>query len=113
MPMLALIVMYVGFKYFDANIGGLFSVEMADAPWGWAKFVDMLKHLPVVAIVLGIGGTAAIAAEEERAAARHGLSYEAQRLLELGLQFLGNPRGEGGEITQRLRERTGCHRRSG
>ncbi len=56
--MLALIVMYVGFKYFNANIGGLFSAEMADAPWSWAKFVDLLKHLPIVAIVLGIGGTA-------------------------------------------------------
>jgi hypothetical protein len=33
--MLALIVMYVGFKYFNANVGGLFSVEYADAPWGW------------------------------------------------------------------------------
>jgi peptide/nickel transport system permease protein len=56
--MLALIVMYVGFKYFNANIGGLFSAEMSDAPWSWAKLVDLLKHLPVVAIVLGIGGTA-------------------------------------------------------
>lgn len=56
--MLALIVMYIGFKYFNASIGGLFSAEMANAPWSWAKFVDMLKHLPIVAIVLGIGGTA-------------------------------------------------------
>jgi peptide/nickel transport system permease protein len=56
--MLALIVMYVGFKYFGANIGGLFSVEFADAPWSWPKFVDLLKHLPVVAIVLGVSGTA-------------------------------------------------------
>lgn len=56
--MLALIVMYVGFKYFGANIGGLFSVEFADAPWSWAKFVDLLEHLPVVAIVLGVSGTA-------------------------------------------------------
>lgn len=56
--MLALIVMYIGFKYFNANVGGLFSAEMADAPWNWDKFVDMLKHLPIVAIVLGLGGTA-------------------------------------------------------
>jgi peptide/nickel transport system permease protein len=56
--MLALIVMYVGFRYFNANIGGLFSAEFADAPWSWAKFVDLVKHLPTVAIVLGIGGTA-------------------------------------------------------
>jgi len=56
--MLALIVMYIGFKYFNASIGGLFSAEMANEPWSWAKFVDLLKHLPIVAIVLGIGGTA-------------------------------------------------------
>jgi peptide/nickel transport system permease protein len=56
--MLALIVMYFGFKYFNANVGGLFSAELADAPWSWEKLVDLLKHLPVVAIVLGIGGTA-------------------------------------------------------
>ena len=56
--MLALVVMYVGFKYFDANVGGLFSAEYANAPWSWAKFVDMLKHLPIPAIVLGLGGTA-------------------------------------------------------
>ncbi len=56
--MLALIVMYVGFKYFNANVGGLFSAEYANAPWTWAKFVDMLKHLPIAAIVLGLGGTA-------------------------------------------------------
>ena len=56
--MLALIVMYVGFKYFNANVGGLFSAEYANAPWSWARFVDMLKHLPIAAIVLGLGGTA-------------------------------------------------------
>jgi peptide/nickel transport system permease protein len=56
--MLALIVMYIGFKYFNANVGGLFSAEYANAPWTWAKFVDMLKHLPIAAIVLGLGGTA-------------------------------------------------------
>lgn len=56
--MLALIVMYVGFRYFNANIGGLFSPEMADAPWSWAKFKDMLAHLPIPAVVLGLSGTA-------------------------------------------------------
>jgi len=51
-------VMYVGFRYFGANIGGLFSADYADAPWSLAKFMDMLKHLPIVAIVLGVSGTA-------------------------------------------------------
>ena len=56
--MLALILMYVGFKYFGANIGGLFSPEYAEAPWNLAKFVDMLKHLPLPALILALGGTA-------------------------------------------------------
>jgi peptide/nickel transport system permease protein len=56
--MLALILMYVGFKYFGANIGGLFSPEYAEAPWSMAKFVDMLKHLPLPALILALGGTA-------------------------------------------------------
>ena len=56
--MLALIVMYVGFEYFDANVGGLFSAEFAEAPWSVAKFVDLAKHLPIPAIVLGVAGTA-------------------------------------------------------
>jgi peptide/nickel transport system permease protein len=56
--MLALIVLYVGFRYFGANIGGLFSPEYADASWNWAKFKDLLAHLPIPAVVLGLSGTA-------------------------------------------------------
>jgi peptide/nickel transport system permease protein len=56
--MLALVVMYVGFKLFDANIGGLFSDEYAQAAWSWAKAWDLMKHLPVPAIILGLAGTA-------------------------------------------------------
>jgi len=56
--MLALIDMYVGFAYFGANVGGLFSPDFAEAPWSWAKLWDLIKHLPIPAIVLGISGTA-------------------------------------------------------
>ncbi|MGH7263426.1 MAG: ABC transporter permease [Candidatus Rokuibacteriota bacterium] len=56
--MLALVVMYVGFKLFNANIGGLFSDEFAQAAWSWAKAWDLVKHLPVPAIILGLAGTA-------------------------------------------------------
>lgn len=56
--MLALIVMYVGFKYFGSNIGGLFSAEYSDAPWSMGKIGDLINHLPIPAIVLGISGTA-------------------------------------------------------
>jgi peptide/nickel transport system permease protein len=57
--LLALLVLYFGFKYFNANIGGLFSPEFADAPWSLAKFQDLLGHLPIPAIVLGMAATAA------------------------------------------------------
>jgi len=56
--LLALIVMYLGFKYFNANVGGLFSAEYQLEPWSIGKFVDLLKHLPLPAIVLGLAGTA-------------------------------------------------------
>jgi len=56
--LLALIVMYLGFAYFGANVGGLFSPDYAEAPWSWAKTWDLIKHLPVPAIVLGVAGTA-------------------------------------------------------
>jgi peptide/nickel transport system permease protein len=56
--MIALILMYVGFRYFGANIGGLFSDRFVEAPWSLAKVWDLLQHLPLPAIILGLAGTA-------------------------------------------------------
>ena len=56
--LLALVLMYLGFKYFGANIGGLFSDEFAEAPWSLAKAWDLAKHLPLPALILGLAGTA-------------------------------------------------------
>jgi peptide/nickel transport system permease protein len=56
--LLGLLVLYFGFVYFDANIGGLFSPEYADAPWSGAKLADLLKHLPIPAVILGIASMA-------------------------------------------------------
>jgi peptide/nickel transport system permease protein len=56
--MLALILMYFGFTMFNANIGGLFSDEMAEAPWSLAKAWDLTMHLPLPALILGFAGTA-------------------------------------------------------
>ncbi|MCB0105686.1 MAG: ABC transporter permease [Caldilineaceae bacterium] len=59
--MLALILLYVSFKYFNAqNIGGLFSPDMSLAPWGWPKIWDMIKHLPIPAIIIGMAGMAEV-----------------------------------------------------
>ncbi len=56
--LLALLVLYFGFAYFNTNIGGLFSPAYVDAPWSGAKLVDMLKHLPIPAVILGIAAMA-------------------------------------------------------
>ncbi len=55
--MLALVILYVGFKYFNVqSIGGLFSPEFLSAPWSMARVWDMLKHLPLPALILGMAG---------------------------------------------------------
>ena len=56
--LLALVILYFGFTLFNANIGGLFSPELQDAPRSWARVWDLLKHLPVPALILGLAGTA-------------------------------------------------------
>ena len=43
--LLALVLMWMGFAYFNFHVGGLFSPEYADAPWDFAKFWDLLAHL--------------------------------------------------------------------
>ncbi len=56
--LLALVVLYVGFAWFGASVGGLFSPENEHAPYSFAKIVDLLNHLWLPAIILAIGGTA-------------------------------------------------------
>ncbi len=55
--LLALVVMYLGFRYFGANVGGLFSPEYIDAPWSLARAWDLMKHLWLPAMILGAAGT--------------------------------------------------------
>ena len=56
--LLALVLLYLGFVFFNANIGGLFSPELQDAPWSAARVWDLMKHLPIPALILGLAGTA-------------------------------------------------------
>lgn len=58
--LLALVLLWVGFSQFGLDIGGLFSAAYRDAPWSWAKAVDLIKHLWVPVIVLGLSGTAGL-----------------------------------------------------
>jgi len=58
--LLALILLFLFYRYFGINVTGLFSVEYLRAPWSLAKFVDLLKHLPVPILVVGTAGTAGL-----------------------------------------------------
>jgi peptide/nickel transport system permease protein len=58
--LLALIFMYISYKYFGQAMIGLFSQQFAEAPWSWAKFFDLLKHLWIPVIIVGTSGTAGL-----------------------------------------------------
>ena len=56
--LLALVVLYAGFVWFGASVGGLFSPEMVDAPYSFAKIIDLLNHLWMPSLILAVAGTA-------------------------------------------------------
>jgi len=58
--MLALVMMYVGFRYFGQSVGGLFSPEYADTAWNLGKVIDLISHLWVPIVVVGVAGTAGL-----------------------------------------------------
>lgn len=58
--MLALIILWFAYAYFGQNLSGLFSPEYLEAPWSWAKFLDMMKHIWVPVVIVGTSGTAGL-----------------------------------------------------
>lgn len=56
--MLALILMWVAFSNFGLSVTGLFSPEYVQAPWSVGRVIDLLSHIWLPAIVLGVAGTA-------------------------------------------------------
>ncbi|HZO26301.1 MAG TPA: ABC transporter permease [Chloroflexota bacterium] len=56
--LLALVVMMFFHNNLGLSVGGLFSPEYANAPWSFGKFMDLLAHLPVPLLVIGLSGTA-------------------------------------------------------
>jgi peptide/nickel transport system permease protein len=56
--LIALVIMWFAFSVFNLKLSGLFSQEYQSAPWSWAKVVDMLKHLWLPMVILGVSGTA-------------------------------------------------------
>jgi peptide/nickel transport system permease protein len=58
--LIALLLMFLGMKYFGTGAGGLFSPEFVDASWNLGKVLDLLAHLWVPLVVWGTAGTAGL-----------------------------------------------------
>ncbi|MCC6804098.1 MAG: ABC transporter permease [Anaerolineae bacterium] len=58
--LLALVLMYLAFKYGGVSLSGLFSTEYQNAPWSLAKVIDLLNHLWIPMIIVGTAGTAGL-----------------------------------------------------
>ncbi len=58
--LLALVLMYVAFKYGGVSLSGLFSTEFQTAPWSLAKVGDLISHLWIPMIIVGAAGTAGL-----------------------------------------------------
>jgi peptide/nickel transport system permease protein len=56
--LLALVLMYWASVHFGQDVGGLFSAEYSEAGWSLGKVWDLIKHLPIPAVVLGASGAA-------------------------------------------------------
>jgi peptide/nickel transport system permease protein len=56
--LLALAAVYVGFRYFNVNLGTLQSPRYVDAPWSIAGMLDFLAHLVLPAFILAFGASA-------------------------------------------------------
>jgi peptide/nickel transport system permease protein len=76
--------MVVAQRVFGQQVGGLFSDEFQNAPWSFARFVDLLKHLWIPIVVIAFGSTA-------------GLSriMRANLLDVLGMQYVQTARSKG------------------
>jgi peptide/nickel transport system permease protein len=58
--LLALILMYIAFKFFNQSVGGLFSPDYADAPFSLGKLWDLFKHIWIPVVIIGMSGTAGL-----------------------------------------------------
>ena len=56
--LLALVLMSGAVLLFNQSVVGLFSTEYIEAPWSVARVIDMLKHIWIPLIILGMSQTA-------------------------------------------------------
>ncbi|MEQ7123750.1 ABC transporter permease [Actinopolymorpha sp. B11F2] len=58
--LLALVMLWLFYSLFGANMSGLFSQNFVDAPWSVGKILDLLSRIWFPMIIIGMSGTAGI-----------------------------------------------------
>ncbi|MFT2719028.1 ABC transporter permease [Deinococcus sp. A31D244] len=58
--LVALLLIALVLKWGGSNVGGLFSPQFIDAPWSAAKVLDLLNHLWIPMIAIGLEGVAGL-----------------------------------------------------
>ncbi len=58
--LLALFVMYLSVEFLGYSVGGLFSPDYVNAPWDLGRVFDLLTHLWIPVVVLGVAGIASL-----------------------------------------------------
>ncbi|MDF2645828.1 MAG: binding-protein-dependent transport system inner rane component [Paenibacillus sp.] len=56
--LMAIILMYLSYVYFGDPLLGLFSSEFVNAGWSMDKVLDLLKHMIIPVLVIGLANTA-------------------------------------------------------
>lgn len=57
---LALVLIFLGFRYFNVNLTGLFSIQFLFEPWSLSRVWDLVSRLWVPVVVIGTAGTAGL-----------------------------------------------------
>ncbi len=58
--LLALVLMWMSFSWFNLDVGGLMSPQFEGEPLSWDKIVNILSHLWIPVVVLATGGAAGL-----------------------------------------------------
>ncbi len=82
--LLALVLMWIFYVCFGVTVGGLQSPQFIGQPLSWAKVGNLLMHLPVPLVVIGIAGIASLTR-----------TMRATLLDELGKQYVTTARAKG------------------
>jgi len=58
--LLAMVVSWVAYLVTGKMVTSLFSLEFRDAPWSWARVIDLFKNVWLPIIIIGVAGTAGL-----------------------------------------------------